>query len=107
MRALALIALAGCAADGVFVEVDTRTIDGVVSVELVISKTVCQDPRRDGDCRSIQGQGFTSPVGAPGDLFTRDGSAITQSFDAVPFSTKSSRASSLFQSPRGTCCRSP
>ena len=82
MRAIGFFALVGCAADGVFVEIDTRTIASeVASVELVVSHSVCQDPQRAGDCESIQGEAFKAPVGKPGDLFTRDGSAMLETLE--------------------------
>lgn len=78
MRGLVLcaITLLGCANNGVVVEVDTNGLV-VSSVELVISNRLCQHPDQDGDCASIQGQGFGVALGAPGDLYARDASAIT------------------------------
>ncbi len=81
MRSLALLVLAGCSAEGVFVEVDTRGVEGVTSVELVLAKTHCRHPEDGGECPSIQGDGFDRPLGQPEDLYTRTASALTDQLD--------------------------
>ncbi len=81
MRGFVLAAvIAGCAGDQVVVEVDTGGLD-VATVELVLSNRVCQDPERDGDCTSVQGEGFVVRSGSPGDLYLRDAAAISGDID--------------------------
>jgi len=81
MRRLAALALlASCAGNGVIVEVDTNGL-AVTSVELVISDRVCVDPRSDGSCETIAGEGFSRELGRAGDLYFRDASATSTQLD--------------------------
>lgn len=80
MRAWLLCLLVACSGEGVIVEVETAGL-GVASVELVLADRGCKDPLSGEACAAIQGQGFTSFLGEPTDLYTRAASATIRELD--------------------------